>query len=68
VRESTLKWAVGVDCPESSLAYLPFPIAQLGRGGASNVLLTENVSDFARLAAEQVGSSDHRHPGVLIAR
>lgn len=30
------------------------------------VLLTENVSDFARLAGEHVGSGGH-HPGVLIA-
>jgi predicted nuclease of predicted toxin-antitoxin system len=30
------------------------------------VLLTENVADFARIAAEQVASGKH-HPGVLIA-
>jgi predicted nuclease of predicted toxin-antitoxin system len=30
------------------------------------VVLTENVSDFARLAAERVTAGDH-HPGVLIA-
>ena len=31
-----------------------------------HVLLTENVSDFARIAAERISAGGH-HPGVLIA-
>lgn len=52
--------------------------AELGLAGRSDadlleaasaggfVLLSENVSDFARLAAEHV-TAGHHHPGVLIA-
>lgn len=54
------------------------PVAELGVAGRSDpevhaaaltegyVLLTENVADFARIAAEHVSTGGH-HPGVLIA-
>lgn len=53
-------------------------VGELGLGGRSDpdvlaaaqaggyVLLTENVADFARLAAEHLNTGKH-HPGVLIA-
>jgi hypothetical protein len=53
-------------------------VAERGIAGASDadvlaaaeadsyVLLTENVSDFARIAAERITGGGH-HPGVLIA-
>ena len=53
-------------------------VAELGLAGSSDpevfaaavargdALLTENVSDFARIAADHVGAGQH-HPGVLIA-
>lgn len=34
--------------------------------GARHVLLTENVADFARIAADHLAAG-HHHPGVLIA-
>jgi predicted nuclease of predicted toxin-antitoxin system len=52
--------------------------AELGLGGRSDhdvfaaavadgyVLLTENVADFARIAADHL-TAGHHHPGVLIA-
>jgi predicted nuclease of predicted toxin-antitoxin system len=54
------------------------PAAQLGLAGRSDVdvfatavadgyvLLTENVADFARIAADHLTAGQH-HPGVLIA-
>ena len=53
-------------------------VAELALGGRSDldvfaaavadgyVLLTENVADFARIAADHLGAGNH-HPGVLIA-
>src|SRR5918996_4578531 len=53
-------------------------VAELGLAGRSDpdvfataatggyVLLTENVADFARIAADHLGAG-HHHPGVLIA-
>jgi hypothetical protein len=53
-------------------------VVEVGLGGRSDpdvlataatdgyVLLTENVADFARIAAEHVAGGGH-HPGVLIA-
>lgn len=55
-----------------------FTVAERGLAGRSDldllsaavadgyVLLTENVSDFARIAAEHLTAAGH-HPGVLIA-
>jgi predicted nuclease of predicted toxin-antitoxin system len=53
-------------------------VAELGLAGRSDpdvfdaaaaggyVLLSENVADFARIAADHIGAG-HHHPGVLIA-
>jgi predicted nuclease of predicted toxin-antitoxin system len=53
-------------------------VAELGLAGRSDldvfasaladgyVLLSENVADFARIAADHIAAGDH-HPGVLIA-
>jgi uncharacterized protein DUF5615 len=53
-------------------------VAELGLAGRSDpdvfasaeasglVLLTENVADFARIAADHLGAGRH-HPGVLVA-
>ena len=55
-----------------------FTVTELGLAGCSDsdllaaaaagayVLLTENVADFARIAAERLTAGGH-HPGVLIA-
>lgn len=51
---------------EQGLAGRPDPDVLASAAADGYVLLTENVSDFARIAAERHTAGGH-HPGVLIA-
>ena len=52
--------------PERGLAGRSDPDVLTSAAADGYVLLTENVSDFARIAAERLTAGRH-HPGVLIA-
>jgi hypothetical protein len=61
--------AVGIEActaAEAGLAGLSDPDLLAAAVAGGYVLLTENVSDFARLATEHLSTGQH-HPGVLIA-
>jgi predicted nuclease of predicted toxin-antitoxin system len=51
---------------QQGLAGRPDPDLLAPAAAEGYVLLTENVSDFARIAAERLTAGGH-HPGVLIA-
>ena len=51
---------------EAGLAGRPDTDVLAAAVAAGDVLLTENVADFARLAADHLAAGGH-HPGVLVA-